>query len=154
MARMKITDLVERELEAFLPENGYELFLTEYVKEGKDWFLRIYIDKEGGVSIEDCEKVSGYISKRMDELDPIEKNYFLEVSSPGLDRPLIRDTDYEKYRGKIIDITLYKAIEGSKQYSGILQGLEEGEIVIADEVGAEMRIPKDMTSKVKLAVIF
>lgn len=155
MAKLKITDIVERELSVFLPENGYELFMSEYVKEGKDWFLRIYVDKtEGSISIEDCEKVSGYISKRLDELDPIEKNYFLEVSSPGLDRPLIKESDYTKYKGKIIDITLYKALDGFKQYSGILNGLENDEIIISDEDGNEMRIPKEMASKVKLAVIF
>ena len=155
MAKLKITDIVERELADFLPENGYELFMSEYVKEGKDWYLRIYVDKPGGsISIEDCEKISGFIGKRLDELDPIEKNYFLEVSSPGLDRPLIKDSDYGKYKGEIIDITLYKAIDGFKQYSGILQGLENGEIVISDEERNEMRIPKEAASKVKLAVIF
>lgn len=155
VGKMKITDIVERELAEFLPENGMELFMTEYVKEGKDWYLRIYIDKEdGSVSIEDCEKVSGFIGKRLDELDPIEKNYFLEVSSPGLDRPLIKDSDYVKYRGKIIDITLYKALDGFKQYSGILQGLDGDDILIKDEQENEMRIPRELASKVRLAVIF
>jgi len=155
VGKMKITDIVERELAEFLPENGMELFMTEYVKEGKDWYLRIYIDKEdGSVSIEDCEKVSGFIGKRLDELDPIEKNYFLEVSSPGLDRPLIKDSDYVKYKGKIIDITLYKALDGFKQYSGILQGLDGDDILIKDEQENEMRIPRELASKVRLAVIF
>ncbi|MDO4482375.1 MAG: ribosome maturation factor RimP, partial [Bacillota bacterium] len=105
MAKLKITDIVERELADFLPENGYELFMSEYVKEGKDWYLRIYVDKPGGsISIEDCEKISGFIGKRLDELDPIEKNYFLEVSSPGLDRPLIKDSDYVKYKGEIMNM--------------------------------------------------
>lgn len=156
MAKMKITDIVERELAEFLPENGMELFMTEYVKEGKDWYLRIFIDKlEGSVSIDDCQLVSGYIGDRLDEIDPIEKNYFLEVSSPGLDRPLIKDSDYVKYKGEVIDIMLYKALDGFKQYSGILQGLnEEGEIVITDEEENEMKIPKKLASKVCLAVIF
>ncbi|MBR1992688.1 MAG: ribosome maturation factor RimP, partial [Firmicutes bacterium] len=75
-------------------------------------------------------------------------------SSPGLDRPLIKDSDYVKYKGQIIDITLYKAIDGFKQYSGILQGLENEEIVISDEAGNEMRIPRELASSVRLAVIF
>ncbi len=155
MGKMKITEIVEKELAGFFVENNLELFNCEYVKEGKDWYLRVYIDKaEGSVSIEDCEKVSVYLSKRLDELDPIEKNYFLEVSSPGLDRPLIKDSDFEKYKGEMIDITLYKAIDGFKQYSGILKGLENEEIVIADEKENEMRIPKELTAKVCLAVIF
>jgi len=155
VGKMKITEIVEKELAGFFVENNLELFNCEYVKEGKDWYLRVYIDKaEGSVSIEDCEKVSVYLSKRLDELDPIEKNYFLEVSSPGLDRPLIKDSDFEKYKGEMIDITLYKAIDGFKQYSGILKGLENEEIVIADEKENEMRIPKELTAKVCLAVIF
>lgn len=155
MGKMKITEIVEKELAGFLIEKNMELFNCEYVKEGKDWYLRVYIDKfEGNVSIEDCETVSVFLSRRLDELDPIEKNYFLEVSSPGLDRPLIKDSDFEKYKGEMIDITLYKAIDGFKQYCGILKGLENEEIVIADEKENEMRIPKELTAKVCLSVIF
>ncbi|MEG1584551.1 MAG: ribosome maturation factor RimP, partial [Anaerovorax sp.] len=91
-----------------------------------DWFLRVYIDSESedtGIGTDDCEKVSRFLSGRLDELDPIEQNYYLEVSSPGMDRALLKDSDYEKYAGKMVDITLYKAIDGKKNISGILEGI-------------------------------
>ena len=95
MAKEKITDIVERELEEFLPQHGYELYLTEYVKEGKDWYLKVYVDKpDGGITVDDCEVVSRWLSDRLDELNPIERNYYLMVSSPGMDRPLVRDEHY------------------------------------------------------------
>ena len=155
MGKVKVTELVKRELTPFLEENGYELFMTEFVKEGKDWYLRLYIDAEEGVSIADCEKVSGFLGKRMDELDPIEQNYILEVSSPGLDRPLIKDSDYEKYKGRIVDVTLYKAVDGSKQFTGELLGLVGNAVMVKDEVdGQERAFPMESVAKVRLAVIF
>lgn len=155
MAKEKITDAVERELTSFLPQHGYELYLTEYVKEGKDWYLKVFVDKpEGGITVDDCEVVSRWLSDRLDELSLIEKNYYLMVSSPGLDRPLVRDEHFEKNKGKLVDITLYKPMEGSREWTGELVGLQEGDIVIKDEKGREMRIPREAASKVRLAVVF
>ena len=99
MAGKKITDRVEELLSGFFHENGYELYKSEFVKEGRDWFLRIYIDKrdsEEAVGTEDCEKVSRYLSDRLDMEDPIEQSYYLEVSSPGMDRELFKREHYEK----------------------------------------------------------
>ena len=155
MAKEKITDVVERELAQFLPEHGYELYLTEYSKEGKDWYLKVFVDKpEGGITVDDCEVVSRWLSDRLDEKNIIEKNYYLMVSSPGLDRPLVKDEHFEKSKGKLVDITLYKPLEGSKEWTGELKGLEDGEIVITDDTGREIRIPRDAASKVRLAVVF
>ena len=155
MAKEKITDVVERELAQFLPEHGYELYLTEYSKEGKDWYLKVFVDKpEGGITVDDCEVVSRWLSDRLDEKKIIEKNYYLMVSSPGLDRPLVKDEHFEKSKGKLVDITLYKPLEGSKEWTGELKGLEDGEIVITDDSGREIRIPRDAASKVRLAVVF
>ncbi len=155
MAKEKITDVVERELAQFLPEHGYELYLTEYSKEGKDWYLKVFVDKpEGGITVDDCEVVSRWLSDRLDEKNIIEKNYYLMVSSPGLDRPLVKDEHFEKSKGKLVDITLYKPLEGSKEWTGELKGLEDGEIVITDDSGREIRIPRDAASKVRLAVVF
>lgn len=154
MSKKKVTEIVSEMLEPFLRENGYELFNIEYIKEGKDWFLRIFIDSESGIGIDDCEKVSVYISARLDEADPIDKNYYLEVSSPGIDRPLIKDSDYEKYRGREIDIWLYKAMDGKKMLTGTLEKMENNNIVIKDQNGKIIEIPREKTSKVKLAVIF
>ena len=155
MAKEKLTDVVERELAGFLPEHGYELYMTEYSKEGKDWYLKVFVDKpEGGITVDDCEVVSRWLSDRLDEMNLIEKNYYLMVSSPGLDRPLVRDEHFEKNKGKLVDITLYKPWEGSKEWTGELAGLENGVIVITDESGREMRFERELVSKVRLAVIF
>ena len=153
MAKKKITEIVAEELTPFLMENGYSLFHTEYVKEGRDWFLRIYIDSDSGVLVEDCEKVSHYISSRLDEMDPIERNYFLEVSSPGIDRPLIREEDYVRYKGRLVDVALYQAWHDQKQLTAELVGLTETELILTDGK-TESNIPRDIISKVKLAVIF
>lgn len=154
LSKKRVVDIVKDLLNPYLEENGYELFDIEYQKEGKDWFLRVYIDKEEGISIDDCEKVTRFLSPKLDEADPINKNYFLEVSSPGIDRPLIQDSDYEKYKGEIIDIFLYKTIDSKKVISGELVGLEGDQIIIKDETKNEIKVPKTFASKVKLAVIF
>lgn len=156
MAKKKIKDIVEEELTDFLLENGYELYNTEFVKEAKDWFLRVYIDRldEAGVGTDDCEKVSRFLSQRLDELDPIEQNYYLEVSSPGMDRALLKDSDYKKYAGKIVDVNLYKAIDGKKTITGKLIGLTDGVISVVDENDKLINIEFDQAAKTKLAVIF
>jgi len=157
MAKKKVKDAARELLEGFLGEHALELFNIEFVKEGRDRYLRIYIDKpeESGeyVSIDDCELVSRYLSDRLDEADLIEENYFLEVSSPGLDRPLLKDSDYVRYAGRIVDISLYKAIDGRKQLSGELISLRDGVVTIEDETGKTVEIPMDQISKTKLAVI-
>lgn len=154
LSKKKVIDIVKDILSTYLNENGYELFDIEYLKEGKDWFLRVYIDKEEGISIDDCEKVSTFLSPKLDEIDPIERNYILEVSSPGIDRPLISDADYEKYKGRVIDVFLYKALDGEKVITGVLEGLEENNIIIKNDKNEDMKIPREIASKVKLAVIF
>lgn len=136
MAGKKVKDIVAEELEGFLEDNGYELYNVEFVKEGRDWFLRVYIDlpdPDEYVGTEDCEKVSRYLSQVLDEKDPIAQNYFLEVSSPGLDRQLLKDEDFTRYAGRPVEISLYSAIEGRKKFEGTLKGLEGDEIVIEDE---------------------
>ena len=142
MAKKKITDVVAELAGDFLAENGYELYNTEFVKEGRDWFLRVYVDKaqaedakadESGtdgadepqyISTEDCEKVSRFLSEKLDEADPIEQNYYLEVSSPGLDRPLLRPEHYARYVGEEVEIKLYKAIDGVKNIQGTLKSFD------------------------------
>ena len=153
---LKVKDMVAAELEGFLSENGYELYNVEFVKEGRDWFLRVYIDlpdPDEYVGTEDCEKVSRYLSEVLDEKDPIAQNYYLEVSSPGMDRALIRDEDYDRYAGRQVEVSLYSAINGRKKLEGTLKGLEGDEIVITDDSG-EIRLPREKVAKTKLAVIF
>ena len=130
VAKRKVEDIVEELAIPILDELGYELVDVEYVKGGNNWYLRIYIDKPGGVTIDDCQKASEQISDKLDEVDPIPHNYFLEVSSPGIDRPLKKDKDFERYKGRKVDVKLYKAVDGSKSFTGELIGLEDGNILI------------------------
>ncbi len=149
MGKKKITDVVTELAGEYLSENGYELYNTEFVKEGRDWFLRVYIDKapvaetedaetedeaeeQAYISTEDCEKVSRFLSEKLDESDPIEQNYYLEVSSPGMDRPLITPEHYERYVGHEVEIKLYKAIDGVKNINGVLESFdkETGAVVV------------------------
>lgn len=123
MSRKKIADFIYETAEQFLDENGLELYNTEFVKEGKDWFLRVYIDKKEDqqdqyVSTDDCEKVSRFLSDELDRADPIEQNYYLEVSSPGLDRALLKEKDFIRFTGSLVDISLYHAVDGKKTVSG------------------------------------
>lgn len=166
MAKKKITEIVEEITADFLGQNELELYNSEFVKEGKDWFLRVYIDKlpkEGAdgnveeeyVSTDDCESVSRFLSAELDRLDPIEQNYYLEVSSPGLDRALLKEKDFIRFCGHMVDISLYKAIDGKKAYQGTLKGLtDDNKIVITDEKGEEIEFPREQVAKARLAVIF
>ena len=158
MAKVKIKELVTDLLARFLEENEYELYNVEFVKEGKDWFLRIYIDRtddsEGGIGTDDCEKVSRYLSEKLDETDPIEQNYYLEVSSPGMDRALLKESDYVRFSGSFVDVALYQGFNGKKTYFGKLAGIQDGNLVIIDEKENKIEIPMEKVAKTKLAVIF
>ncbi|MGI6721825.1 MAG: ribosome maturation factor RimP [Anaerovoracaceae bacterium] len=158
MAKKNIKKVVSDILAEFLPQNGYELYNVEFVKEAKDWFLRVYIDKAGAddtefVSTDDCEKVSRYLSAKLDEDDLIKQNYYLEVSSPGMDRELFLPEHYEKYSGRAVDIKLYKALSGKRELTGILSGMKDGVIVIEDEDGKTVELPEAQVAKTRLAVI-
>ena len=102
-------------------ELGLDIWDIRFVKEGSDWFLRIFIDKEGGVGITDCENMSRAIDKPLDEADPIEQSYCLEVSSPGIERDLTRDSHFEACKGQKIKIKLIRALDGKREFSGILE---------------------------------
>lgn len=159
MAKKKTGELIAEWLEEFGAENGYELARTEYVKEGGQRYLRVYVDKlEGGgygvMGTDDCETVSRYLSDKLDEADPIKENYVLEVSSPGMDRPLLTEKDFKRFMGSVVEVKLYEAIDGRKLLTGELTGYEDGEITIKDEKGKEIILPKGRAAKVNLAVIF
>lgn len=157
MAKKKITEVVEEILTDFLNEEGYELYNTEFIKEGKDWFLRVYIDKpeeEGYIGTEDCEKVSRYLSDKLDEEDPIDKVYYLEVSSPGMDRVLAKPEHYVKYAGKEVDVKLYKGKDGTKNISGILKYSDGEQVVVVDATGKEWNLTLDEIARTRLAVVF
>lgn len=132
---------------------GYELVDVEFVKEYQNWVLRIFIDHPEGIGLDDCEKVSRALSPALDEGDPIPHNYVLEVSSPGLDRPLKSDRDFERFRGSTIKVKLFSPFEGRKTFKGSLVGLIDGKIVLTAE-DEEKRIPREQVSSVRLVPEF
>ena len=114
-----IEDTVEKIVEELLEGTNIELVAVEYVRE-KDWYLRVFIDKEGGIEIDDCQFVSEKLAEVLDEKDPIKEKYYLEVSSPGIDRPLKKDNDFSANYGKKVDIQFFTPFEGNKELTGIL----------------------------------
>ena len=127
----KLEEKVEKLLKGMIESLGYELYDVEYVKEGKNYFLRIYIDKPEGIDLNDCEKVNDAISDRLDEANYIKEPYFLEVSSPGVERVLRKDKHLEQNRGEEIEIKLFKKDEnGKKEYQGILKNFDEDKIIL------------------------
>lgn len=127
----RVEEAVEKIAEEILSNTDYELVDVEYVKE-RDWFLRVYIDKEGGIGLDDCQEVSGLLDEKLEELNIINDRYILEVSSPGLDRALKKEKDFKREMGKVVDITLYKAIDGEKMITGKLTGYTK-DIITIDE---------------------
>lgn len=158
MAKKKIKETVEEILTPYLAERELELWNVEFVKEVKDWFLRVYIDKsshtEGDyVSIQECEDVSRYLSEALDKEDPIEQNYYLEVSSPGLDRELITEDHYRRYFGSVVEMKLYKAIDGKKEISAVLDDMDDDKYYLTVDDGSKIEVEKSQVAKTRLAVI-
>jgi ribosome maturation factor RimP len=138
-------------------ELGLELVDVEYVKEGKNWFLRVYADKENGINIDECAELSERLSLKLDELDPITENYFLEVSSPGAERPLKKTADFEKAIGKNVHVKTYESINGEKEFEGILLHFDEVSITLQMKIKTarkEIVIPYEKVAKARLAVTF
>lgn len=152
---MQTKDIISKVTQYVTPiieENNFELVEVEFIKEGSNYYLRLYIDKEGGFSIKDCELVSRYLENKLEEDDFIEKAYILEVSSPGIDRILKTDKEYVKYKGRIVDIKLFKPIDNIKEFQGELIGLFENQIII-NENGKELKFNKKDVAVCRLAVI-
>lgn len=150
-----IKDATEKLLQPIVEERDLDLVDIEYVKEGKDWFLRVFIDKEDGISIEECGIVSGLLGDELDKVDLIEDSYFLEVSSPGVERPLKTKKDFQKSVNKNIFVTLYVHIDGEKEYEGILKSFEDDIATIEYQVLSRKKrveIPFDKIAKARLAV--
>ena len=132
---LKVTDLVTQFSKPIVEEKGCTLWDVEYVREGSERFLRVYIDKEGGISIDDCEAVARAIDPILDEKDPIAESYHFEVCSAGLERALKRPSDFEQFMGSPVTIKLYRPRNGLKEIPGILRGYEDGRITV--EAGKE-----------------
>lgn len=158
MAKVDISAKVTELLEAYIADKELEVYRVQYKKEGPDWKLKVFLDKPADaeteyVDINECEDVTRYLSDKLDELDMIDRAYTLEVSSPGLDRELIRESDYVRFAGREVEVKLFTAVDGRKNYEGTLVGLEDG-IVTVTAGGADHRLPLDKISKINLAVIF
>ena len=150
---MKITDLVASLAQPVVEANGCELWDVEYVREGSDYFLRIYLDKEGGVDINDCEKISRAMDPILDEKDPIEGSYHFEVCSAGLERTLKRPSDFERFMGSNITVKLYRPRNGLKEIPCVLTGYDNGKLTVT--VGKEtVTFEKSEVALVRLRVEF
>lgn len=147
----KIEDMIWKMAEPLVAENGLELIDVEYVKEGAEWYLRLFLDKddEYGVDLDDCELISRKFSDVLEEKDPITQAYRLEVSSPGIERPLKRTKDFLRFAGEKVQIKTFSEVEGRKQFIGILGETTE-ETVTMDVDGIVITIPRKQISKANL----
>lgn len=154
----KVTDQVQQLTEPIVEELNLELVDVEFVKEGQDWFLRVYVDTpEGNIDIDQCALVSEKLSDALDEDDPIEQNYFLEVSSPGAERPLKTEKDLENAVGSYVFIKTYAPIDGMKEFEGYLIQNEEKEVTVTIKIKTrklDVVIDKDKIALARLAIDF
>jgi len=149
----KVTEIVAELAAPVAAEFGCELWDTEYVREAGQWFLRLYLDKDGGVDILDCENVSRRVSDLLDEADPIEGSYIFEVSSAGAERQLKRPSDFEKFLGSPVLLKTYQNRDGRKEFPGVLKEYEGGAVVL--EMGKqELRFEKNEVAMVRLRIVF
>ena len=141
-------------LTPIVEEQGFELVDVEFVKEAGTWFLRAYIDKPGGITIDDCELISRALSDQLDKDDFIEEAYILEVSSPGLGRPLKKDKDLERSLGESVDVRLFRAIDRQKEFTGILKAWDKETVTLEFEDEAELVIERANIALIRLAFDF
>ncbi|ALS27588.1 ribosome maturation factor RimP [Paenibacillus cisolokensis] len=149
----KVTTIVEEMARPYLDAHGFELVDIEYVKEGGNWFLRLFVDKEGGIDIDECGRISEYLSAKLDESDPIAGAYFLEVSSPGAERPLKKPDDVRKAVGKHVFVTTYEPVNGLKEFEGTLESFD-GDTVVVRVGGRSHAIPYAKVASARLAIVF
>ena len=157
VGKMSRKEEYEQKAEALLSpiveSNGFELVDVEYVKEAGNWYLRGYIDKPGGITVNDCETVSRAFSDKLDEDDFIEDSYIMEISSPGLDRPLKKEKDFARSIGKLVEIRTYRPIEKQKEFCGELAAYDNNSVTI-DEEGTPRTFDKKDIALVRLAIDF
>ncbi|MGU3469592.1 ribosome maturation factor RimP [Paenibacillus sp. D51F] len=153
MSTSRIKAVVEEMVGPFLSDNGFELVDIEYVKEGSNWFLRVFVDKEGGIDIDECGRISEYLSEQLDQNDPVSDAYFLEVSSPGAERPLKKPEDVSKAVGKQVFVTTYEPIDGLKEFEGPLVSFD-GETVVVSTGRKSHAIPYAKVASARLAIVF
>jgi len=149
--RERVVELVAAKAAEILEPQGVELVEVEYRREGGQWVLRLFVDRPGGITLDDCAKVSRQVGDLLEVTDPIDHPYTLEVSSPGLDRPLRSERDFERYRGRQVRIKTFAPVEGRKRFHGKLVGLREGKVEVEVE-GRLYAISREAISKANLDV--
>lgn len=137
-------------IQPLVDKNHFELVDVEFVKEGSDWYLRVYIDKEGGITVDDCELISRAFNEILDKENYIDEPYIFEVSSPGLTRPLKKDKDYERSIGKLIDIKVFKPVDNCKEFTGILRAYNNNTVTIEVD-GKEICFDRKNLALIRLA---
>ncbi|QDP40212.1 ribosome maturation factor RimP [Radiobacillus deserti] len=153
----KVTEITEELVRPILMDLQLDLVDIEFEKEGKNWFLRVFVDKPGGVDIEECGQVSEQLSEKLDAEDPVTVPYFLEVSSPGAERPLKTVEDIKKNVDKNVHVKLYEKMDGEKEFEGVLKSFEEDVITLEIRIKSrkkEIQLPYDKVAKIRLAVTF
>lgn len=153
MVKPKTAETVVELIQPVFEGVGLELIDVTFTKEGSDWYLRIFIDKPGGVGIEDCQSISREIDKILDDKDPIPQSYVLEVSSPGIERPLKKPADYDRFSGSLANIITYVPLGGKKNFRGRLVGLRGNDVVLTVN-GSEITIPFEQVAGAHLEVEF
>ena len=153
MGKGSVTESIEELVTPITEENRLELVDVEYKKEGKDWFLRIFIDKEGGVTVDDCTRVSREIEDLIDVEEVVPTSYVLEVSSPGLERPLKKEKDFLRFKGKRAHVTTYTPIHEQKNFKGTIRDFQE-DILFLDIDSQSVEIPKNQIAKARLEIEF
>ncbi|MGP6139743.1 MULTISPECIES: ribosome maturation factor RimP [unclassified Jeotgalibaca] len=155
----RVIDIVKEVVSPIVDSHNFELVDIEFLKEGKNWFLRVYIDKPGGIDIEECALVSEQLSEKMDKMDPdpIPQAYFLEVSSPGAERPLKTEDDFIKAIGEYVHLSYYQAIEGEKFHEGTLLSVTDETVELEIMIKTRKKviaIPREKIAKARLAIKF
>ncbi|HHV39423.1 MAG TPA: ribosome maturation factor RimP [Tepidimicrobium sp.] len=154
MGRRGMLRSIKEHCEPIVEGLGYDLVDLEYVKENDRYFLRFYIGKPEGIGIDDCEIVSERVGAKLDELDLIQDSYYLEVSSPGLDRPLETDKDLNRNRGKKVEVSLYRQLDGKKKYVGKLLNFSDEYLIIEENESGPKEIRRDIIANIKLFIDF
>jgi len=154
MKKKRVVDVVEDILTPFVKTHNMEIVDVEFVKEGPYRYLRITIDKDEPVTLDDCQMVSQFLNSQLDSIDPIEEQYFLEVTSPGVERVLKKEKEFEKFTGRVVQLKLFHTYEGQKAITGTLIGLIDDHIVIENDHMGRLEIPKSKVSLTKLVVDF
>ena len=141
----------EQLIQPLIDANNFELVDVEFVKEGSDWYLRVYIDKDGGIAVDDCELISRAFNEILDREDYISEQYIFEVSSPGLMRPLKKEKDYKRSVGKLIDIKLYKPVDKCKEFTGVLDSYDKDTVTIKMDDDTQKTFDRSNLAMIRLA---